>query len=366
MTVESQASQSGPCLLIAHGLDQERFGDRFALPVARKEIIGRREPLFGSSGIGDTRISSKHIEVMLDDDELEVEDLDSKNGVLFNERRLDRVHLIDGQCMQIGSTFLVYRKDALFERRQGGLLVGSSRAINRVRDHLAQLGPKPVAVSIAGPAGSEKELAARELHRLSNREGEFVVLDLSALPSTRHESELFGDEGVWVQARRGTLYIDDVPRLPLPLQAELLHRLREPGGDDPRVVVAFGPEYAQMASEGILDRELHGHLSLAQAALPSLRERPEDMGQLVRYCLERSSYGRLGISPRLMWALLRNPWPGELRALERLLTNQAMSAPRGADSLDLNPSTHAVLEQQMRMYSPGTQDDKTVDLTGTG
>jgi DNA-binding NtrC family response regulator len=353
-------------LLIAHGLHHERFGDRFVLPAASKAIIGRREPNFGSAGIADTRISSKHVEVMLDGEELEVEDLDSKNGVLFNERRLGEVRLLDGQAMQIGSTFLVYRKDAPHERQEGGLLIGSSRAINRLRDHLAQLAPKTVAVSIAGPVGSEKELAAAELHRLSGRAGEFVVLDLSALPSTRHEAELFGDEGSWAAARGGTLYIDDLPRLPLTMQTELLRRLESPAEGDPRVVAAFGPEYGEMASQGIFDPALHGHLSLAQAVVPPLRERPEDIGVLVRYCLNRSSYGRLSISPRLMWALLRNPWPGELRALERLLTNQAMSAPRGVESLDLNPSTHAALEQQRRMYSPGSQDDATVDLKSTG
>jgi transcriptional regulator of acetoin/glycerol metabolism len=104
---------------------------------------------------------------------------------------------------------------------------------------------------------------------------------------------------------------------------------------------------------------------VAQAEISSLRDRREDFGALINYCLERSGYGHLGVSSTLMWALLRNPWPDELEGLERLLNNQAVSAPRGSDYLDLTPSTEALLEPQLRAWAPQAQDDSTVDIVAT-
>ena len=355
----------GPGLMVVFGPVEDRIGATLRLVAEQRLTIGRRSPEFSGGGIGDARISSKHFEVCLKGEELEVRDLDSKNGLLFNGRRLFRAQLQDGQIFQVGSTFLAFRTELPLTSHEGSRLVGNGLAISRVRERAAHLAKQTRPISIAGPVGSEKELVAAELHRLSERRGEFIARDLAGIPSTRREHVLFGDEGAWLEAREGTVFLEGIELLSATDQSRLAKMLFTPREHAPAVVVALKPTDVASGSRAELDPELLGLLSLAQIEAPTLMERREDLGALVRYCLARSGYDHLGISERLMWALFQNPWPGELRALERLLNNLAMSVPRGNDSLDLNPTAEAYLEQQFRLYSPRAMDDSTIDIIAT-
>lgn len=230
-------------------------------------------------------------------------------------------------------------------------LVGSGQAMGRLRVALGRIAPVPSPVLILGESGTGKELVARELHRLgANPTGPFLALNAGALPEALVESELFGHEkgaftgasatrrGAFESASEGTLFLDEIGELPLSAQAKLLRVLEgrevtRVGATHPipvkaRVVAATLRDLDADVRAGRFREDLLYRLNVHVLRVPALRDRPEDLpelvGHLVKSVAARLGVPALGVTPAAMAALGRYDWRRnnvrELRnVLERML-----------------------------------------------
>lgn len=241
------------------------------------------------------------------------------------------------------------RKPAVALKWEG--IVGTSSKMKACFDILAQAAASDASVLINGETGTGKELFARAIHDNSPRAGKnFVVVDCTALPKTLVESTLFGYEkgaftgadkdtdGLVRQAHNGTLFLDEVGELPLVIQKAFLrvlqeHRFRPVGSkkeveSDFRVVAATNRDLDEMVDQKRFRQDLLFRLRTLTIELPPLRQRKEDIRELVLYYLarlsERYGIGAKGFSPEFLDALVAYDWPGNVRelinALERALT----------------------------------------------
>ena len=225
-------------------------------------------------------------------------------------------------------------------------LVGECDAMRRARGEIAALAPLDTPVLILGETGTGKGLAARALHALSPRRARaFVHADCASLPRALFESELFGHErgaftgavarraGRFERAAGGSLFLDEIGELDLPMQAALLHVLQERsyervGGDAPiamsaRVIAATHRDLRAEVRAGRFRADLYFRLDVARLRLPPLRERAGDVPLLARALLARAS-SRLALAPpRLtqgaLARLAAHAWPGNVRELENAL-----------------------------------------------
>ncbi len=229
---------------------------------------------------------------------------------------------------------------------QGRLMVGSSPSLVKVYEMIGRLAPVDVAVLITGETGTGKELAAKEIHRLSpRREAPFVVVNAAALPEALIESELFGHKkgaftgalsdrvGLVEQADGGTLFIDEIGELPPSLQAKLLRVLQEyvvtrVGEGEPRpvnfrLVTATHRSLEEMVQTGTFREDLFYRIAGAQVRMPSLRERDGDVLVLANY-FRRLFAERHGLTDKewsqdALQALASFAWPGNIRELENVV-----------------------------------------------
>jgi two-component system NtrC family response regulator len=232
-------------------------------------------------------------------------------------------------------------------------LVGESPRLRICLDRLAQAAACEVDVLISGETGTGKELFARAIHENSRRRQEpFVVVDCTALPATLAESILFGHargaftgadtarDGLVREAHGGTLFLDEVGELPLDLQAKFLRVLQErrfrPVGSTRevesrfRLVAATNRDIAAMSEQRTFRVDLMFRLRAFVIELPPLRERKDDIKDLVHHYLARTG-GRFqggikGVSPDFVQALWRHDWPGNVRELFQVLETSLASA----------------------------------------
>jgi DNA-binding NtrC family response regulator len=210
-------------------------------------------------------------------------------------------------------------------------------------------------VMILGESGTGKEVTARFIHEQSRRkDGPFVPVECSAMPGSLIESELFGYErGAFTGAERtkkgliesadgGTLFLDEIGDLGVELQTRLFRfveerALRRLGAlstvkVDCRIVCATNQDLVAKIKAGTFREELFYRLSVVTVKLPALRDRPEDIPHLAKLFLERFSrrYGKsLSGSPRFYEALLREPWPGNVRQLKNVMERLTALQPGG-------------------------------------
>jgi PAS domain S-box-containing protein len=225
-------------------------------------------------------------------------------------------------------------------------IVGESMGLRQVLKQIETVAPTTATVLIQGETGTGKELLARAIHRLSpRRERTFIKLNCAAIPAGLLESELFGHEkgaftgaiarkmGRLELAHEGTLFLDEVGELPLDLQPKLLRALQEReierlGGTraipvDVRLIAATNRDLAQMVAEKQFRSDLFYRLKVFPIFAPPLRERTTDIPVLVRHFVATHSR-RMGktiesIPDATMKALVRWPWPGNIRELENFL-----------------------------------------------
>jgi len=225
-------------------------------------------------------------------------------------------------------------------------LVGKSPAIEEVKRILEKISPTDSSVLIIGESGTGKELAAKFIHKASNRaDRRFVPIDCACIPENLLESELFGHEkgaftgasqtklGLIEMAHGGTLFLDEIGELPLQLQSKLLrvlqeHRIQRVGGlkqipVDIRLLAATNRDLQIEMEEKRFRQDLFYRLNVINIILPPLREREGDIPVLVDYFLNtigaRLHKKDVTITPAAMEILCRYPWPGNVRELENVL-----------------------------------------------
>jgi len=247
-------------------------------------------------------------------------------------------------------------REAISEREGFGGLLGESEVMQRLFRTLRKVAATDATVLITGESGTGKELAARAIHEASPRgRGPFVAVNCAAIPETLMESELFGyekgaftganrrKEGKFEEADGGSLFLDEIPAMPLPLQAVLLrvlqdHRFARLGGRgevqcDVRIIAATNRDLVRMVGEGVFREDLYYRLNVFPVKLPPLRERREDILSLADHFLERVArrYG-LALQPlpaAVRRCLLEYGWPGNVRELANAVERLALLAEDG-------------------------------------
>jgi DNA-binding NtrC family response regulator len=253
--------------------------------------------------------------------------------------------------------------------------------MSRTRADLALVAPTGHTVLLVGETGTGKELAARELHRLSGRSGPLLAVNCASLRGELLESELFGHvrgaftgaqrshDGLFVRASRGTLLLDEVGELDEAVQSRLLRVLeakavRPVGASEEvpigtRVVAATHRDLEAAVKRGRFRADLYGRLARWTVVLPSLRERREDLGVLTRTLLATSP--KVEPSAELMAALLAHPWPLNVRGLVNVLSTATVAQP-GAERLELVAQVAMALASQARLaVSDGATPRSEVD-----
>ena len=252
------------------------------------------------------------------------------------------------ECSQLRRQVSVLRAELLERFR----MVGSSKALDQVRDLVGRAAPTVAGVLITGETGVGKELVARAVHMQSPRQAEpFVALNCAAIPKELIESELFGHErgaftgaeaarkGKLQEADKGTLFLDEVADMSLAAQAKLLRFLEHPEVErlgsnqavllDVRILAATNKNLAACIKDGSFREDLFHRLNVVTIKVPALRERPDDIEELTAFFLERvcRRYNRvLTLAPECLAVLRAHDWPGNVRELRNLIERVAVLA----------------------------------------
>jgi two-component system nitrogen regulation response regulator GlnG len=228
---------------------------------------------------------------------------------------------------------------------EGLPLIGRCPAMQEIYRVLARLTQTDLTVMITGESGTGKELVARALHQYGKRRnGSFVAINMAAIPRELIESELFGHEkgaftgaqnrhtGRFEQAEGGTLFLDEIGDMPMEAQTRLLRVLQQGeyttvGGRTPiksnvRIIAATNRDLQQQIDQGLFREDLFYRLNVVPLRLPPLRERLDDIPDLVRHFLAiaaREGLPPKGFEPAAIERLKRYHWPGNVRELENLV-----------------------------------------------
>ena len=243
-------------------------------------------------------------------------------------------------------TTLVKDNKVLKKKVYGQEMIGSSEALQHIREMIAKVAPTDARVLVTGSNGTGKELVARSLHALSTRSAmPYVEVNCAAIPSELIESELFGHEkgsftsaikqhkGKFEQAYGGTLFLDEIGDMSLAAQAKVLRVLQEKklsrvGSDkdiqvDVRVIAATNKDLTREIAEGRFREDLYHRLSVIVVKVPSLDERREDIPELVQYFSEQicAEAGRSPVpfAPEAVALLQERSWPGNIRELQNVV-----------------------------------------------
>ena len=263
-------------------------------------------------------------------------------------------------------------------------LVGRSAAMQEIYRALARLMPTDLTVMISGESGTGKELVARALHDYGKRrKGPFVPVNMAAIPRDLIESELFGHEkgaftgaltrsaGRFEQAEGGTLFLDEIGDMPMEAQTRLLRVLQQGeyttvGGRVPiktnvRIVAATNKDLRTSIGSGLFREDLFFRLNVVPLRLPPLRERAEDVPDLVRHfsaLVEKEGLPRKGIDNDALDRLKRYRWPGNIRELENLVRRLAALYPQ--DTIT-GPIVEAELDTAPRPGAAGPEGTAPVE-----
>jgi two-component system nitrogen regulation response regulator GlnG len=253
-------------------------------------------------------------------------------------------------------------------------MVGRSPAMQNVFKRIALVASRDACVLVTGESGTGKELVARAIHRYSaRRDRPFLPVHVAALNPNLVESELFGHtrgaftgatqarSGLLALADGGTVFLDELADIPLPVQAKLLRVLEHNevlpvGGNQPqpldiRILTATHQDLARCVAEGRFRHDLFFRLNVFQIELPPLRERPEDIEFLAEHFLRRLAPRALPLLPETIRYLHSLPWFGNVRELRNALEHAAIVArggpllPEHLPNLTADPSCSTSAEQ---------------------
>ena len=225
-------------------------------------------------------------------------------------------------------------------------VIGHSEVMQAVCERLKRIAPTPATVLLTGESGTGKEIAARALHRMSNRASRpFVPVNCAAIAAELIESELFGHvkgaytgaqqsrEGLFYYARGGTLFLDEIGEMPPAAQAKLLRvleerRIRPVGSEqeipvDVRVIAASNRDLKLEVATQRFRQDLYYRLQVVEVTLPALRERPEDLPLLVEHFMAQLApyldVPHLALDSRTLSRMAAYDWPGNVRELKNFV-----------------------------------------------
>ena len=294
------------------------------------------------------------------------------------------------------------------------MIIGQSQAMRDVLALIRKVGPTPSNVLITGESGVGKEVVARAIHHFSQLHDKlFLPVNAGAIPGELLESQLFGhvrgaftgavatQEGLFQNARGGTIFLDEIGDLPVNLQVKLLRAIQEkeilpvgtstPVKIDVRIIAATNRDLRRSVDEGRFREDLFYRLNVANIEIPPLRERREDIPRLIEYLVRRhnselkKSYK--GVDNPTMKVLLGLPWKGNIRELENVIEHAMIlgngewitladlprSVPREIDELppvgdNLKNAVHAYEKLHIENVLRRTANDKrkAAELLGVG
>ena len=240
-------------------------------------------------------------------------------------------------------------------------IVGKSPEITNIFDTIKKISDFKSSVLLTGESGTGKELISKAIHYNSSRkEKPFLAVNCGAIPEALLESELFGHKkgsftgaindrkGIFEEADKGTLLLDEIGDIPINLQVKLLRVLQEgetrrigmdtPTPVDVRIIAATAKDLAQEVSNNTFREDLYYRLNVLPIHIPALRERKDDIPLLVKHFIEK--YNRehnlniKPLKPSVLKVLIEHSWPGNIRELENIIERSMILAQD--DSLDLN------------------------------
>lgn len=256
-------------------------------------------------------------------------------------------------------------------------IIGDSPAMVQIKQHIARLSQSDVTVLISGESGTGKELAARAIHTLSARASKpFIKVNCAALPNNLLESELFGFEkgaftgayqkkpGKFELAHGGTIFLDEISELQLPMQAKLLQVLQDDEVSalgstsnisiDTRVVAATNADLSKMVAEGRFRSDLYFRVNVVSMYIPPLRERKSDIPILCEHFLKKYA-GRYGdqfqpVRQEVIERLHNHNWPGNVRELQNFIQGVAVLGEDEGFYKNIGPNglAHSVLDRRGR------------------
>jgi transcriptional regulator with GAF, ATPase, and Fis domain len=315
--------------------------------------------------------------------------LSNKGGKLFSEDDVRLVNILSAQSAQLLenarlceriSQENIHLKKEVEKRYRFGELIGQSTPMQKVFALLERITSSEANVVIHGESGTGKELVARAIHYNGPRKDKrFVAVDCGALPETLLESELFGyvqgaftgatkDKiGLFEEAEGGTLFLDEISNMALPIQGKLLRAIQEkeirPVGAtttkkvDVRLISASSSDLFSLVQDQKFREDLYYRLNVVAVAIPTLRERKEDISMLAYHFLskyQQATKKKVGsLASETMNMLEAYRWPGNVRELENVIERAvALAAPEDETiGLDLLPghileSTEAVVPME--------------------
>ena len=263
-------------------------------------------------------------------------------------------------------------------------IVGSGEKMQQVLKQVGQVAASEATIMITGESGTGKELVARCIHRHSHRsDAPFHAVNCAAIPENLIESELFGHEkgsftgateakaGQFELCHEGTLFLDEIGDMQLPTQTKILRAIQE--GEiqrvgatkvkkvDVRLLAATHKNLEEMVQEKTFREDLYYRLNVVRIKTPALRERMEDLPELVDFMLQRlnseKSTGTAEISKEAMDLLGRYPWPGNVRELENVLHSASVIS-KGKRILSKDLPATLISEIENKSSSESKSDDK--------
>lgn len=266
---------------------------------------------------------------------------------------------------------------------EGEAKLGVSAAMRRIEDLLPRLASQANSILITGESGVGKEVVAREIHRLAqiDEQTPFVAVNCGALSEGLLEAELFGHEkgaftgalraraGVFEQANDGTLFLDEIGDMPLSMQVKLLRAIQDRkivrvGGEQAipvklRLICATHRDLREMVDEGSFREDLFYRIHVIQLRIPPLRERREDIiwlaqRMLSEYCSDNPGDARR-FTAQMEQALLRHPWPGNIRELKHAIERACILGPDNTMMLD------NLFDTALSDSIPGEEEEKLTD-----
>ena len=294
----------------------------------------------------------------------------------FDELRLAMERAMEHVQLKEENRRLRETLGARFDRQK---IIGRSQSMNKLLETVAQVATSEATVLITGDSGTGKELIAGAIHFNSHRkEGPFIKMNCAAVTETLLESELFGHEkgsftgatrrkeGKFVQADKGSLFLDEIGEMSMAMQVKLLRALQEReitrvGGEevikvDVRVIAATNKDLKKAIQEGGFREDLFYRLNVVTLNVPPLKDRIEDIPLLAQHFLEefaaKNNKNLKGITPQAMDSLIRYKWPGNVRELMNAIERAVvLSRSEYLDTLDLPFATEGEVPADPTMTS---------------